>query len=165
MNNYYYTKNYKNRATDLRQDQKPKTTTTHETTNDKVNPPSEPTDVNLQTTEDKQHSNSTTTTDCTRKTMNRKKDVAIQVLTATLQLKKGQDVVRPIAIPRIREPRTPRHRSNKKCNVRGRTQTNPVCTPSRTSRRVPSTGLQSPNRKQKHRPGPETGTTSLLHRR
>ena len=88
MNNYYYTKNYKNRATDLRQDQKPKTTTTHETTNDKVNPLSEPTDVNLQTTEDKQHSNSTTTTDCTRKTMNRKKDVAIQVLTATLQLNK-----------------------------------------------------------------------------
>ena len=76
MNNYYYTKNYKNRATDLRQDQKPKTTTTHETTNDKVNPPSEPTDVNLQTT------------DCTRKTMNRKKDVAIQVLTATIQLNK-----------------------------------------------------------------------------
>ena len=88
MNNYYYTKNYKNRATDLRQDQKPKTTTTHETTNDKMNPLSEPTDVNLQTTEDKHHSNSTTTTDCTRKTMNRKKDVAIQVLTATLQLNK-----------------------------------------------------------------------------
>ena len=63
-------------------------TTTHETTNNKANPPSEPTDVNLQTTEDKQHSNSTTATDCTRKTMNRKKDVAIQVITATLQLNK-----------------------------------------------------------------------------
>ena len=87
-NNYYYTKNYKNRATDLRQDQKPMTPTTHETTNNEANSPSEPTEVILQPTEDRQHSNLTMTTDCTRKTTNHKKDVAIQVLTATLQLNK-----------------------------------------------------------------------------
>ena len=64
------------------------TPTTHETTNNEANSPSEPTEVILQPTEDRQHSNLTMTTDCTRKTTNRKKDVAIQVLTATLQLNK-----------------------------------------------------------------------------
>ena len=68
------------------------TTTTHKTTNETTHEDamttSEPANVNLQTTEKTQHSNSTKTTDCTRKTTNRKKDVAIQVLTATLQLNK-----------------------------------------------------------------------------
>ena len=91
VNNYYYTKNYKNRATDHRQDQKPTTTTTHEmTTNGErpSHPPSETPNSKLQMTEDKLHPNPTTMTDHTKKTATRKKDVAIQVVSATLQLNK-----------------------------------------------------------------------------
>ena len=50
--------------------------------------PSETPNSKLQMTEDKLLPNPTTTTDHTKKTATRKKDVAIQVLTATLQLNK-----------------------------------------------------------------------------
>ena len=89
VNTYYFTKNYKNQATDRRQDQEPITNTTNETTNSGEHPPnplSKPPNLQLQTTEDKQHPNPTTTMDHKKKTSIRKKDVAIQVLTATLQL-------------------------------------------------------------------------------
>ena len=91
VNNYYYTKNYKNRATDHRQDRKPTTTTTHDTTTNGDRPPhtlSETPNQELQKTENKLRPNPTTTTDRLKKTTTRKKDVAIQALSATLQLNK-----------------------------------------------------------------------------
>ena len=51
-------------------------------------PPSETPSSKLQMTEDKLHPNPTTMSDHTKKTATRKKDVAIQVVTATLQLNK-----------------------------------------------------------------------------
>ena len=93
---YYYTKNYKNQATDRRQDQEPITNTTNETTNSgehPSNPLSKPPNLQLQPTEDKKHPNPTTTMDNKKKTSTRKKDVAIQVLTAILQLNKKDKII------------------------------------------------------------------------
>ena len=93
---YYYTKNYKNQATDRRQDQEPITNTTNETTNSgehPSNPLSKPPNLQLQPTKDKKHPNPTTTMDNKKKTSTRKKDVAIQVLTAILQLNKKDKII------------------------------------------------------------------------
>ena len=91
-NTHCYTKNFETQATDHQRDQEPTTVNTNKMTTNREHPSDPlhmPTNTPLQTTEDSQPSNETLMTNHQKKkTPARKKDVAIRLLTATLQLNK-----------------------------------------------------------------------------
>ena len=96
---YTPTTTLETQVTDHRQDWKPTTGTNNTTTTNREHPSiplSMPTNTQLQTTDDSQHPNETSTTNNQKKKTARKKDVAIQLLTATLQLNKK---VRMLYVP------------------------------------------------------------------
>ena len=96
--------------------------------------------------------------------MNRKKDVAIQVLKATLQLnKKDKMLYVPLQFREYENHGLLDTGAIRSVMSEDELRRILSAHPAALLEEYPA--LQSPNRKRKHRPGPETGTTSLLHRR
>ena len=88
VTNHYYTKNFNNQPTDFWQDERATITTTNHSKTQEEHPPDAPqlqANVPMQTTND---NHTTYTTKHHKKVPTPKKDVAIQLLSATRQLNK-----------------------------------------------------------------------------